>query len=477
MRIGLNEIAVRGSMSQRAMKSLLRTAALFVFLAGVCAASTERLTIPEYRVGDKAERDVIAPFPIVAVDADKTAELRSKELPRIPAIFRWDTNAAQRAVAEFKSVIAEEQARFIEALINDYRKASLDERAVNTQRFRKLVNSLQDTNRAFPLTMAIAKTWATNGDDAALLWDVQGQFAEAATLYIRTDQWPANWLSSWQFKAIPGDATNAVTLALADKAKLVLRRTNFFAVGKLRSDFQKKFPRELRPYAKFAASLLRPNCFPEEGLTRELRERRLRGIWSARNYAAGEPIVRAGETVTPLNKLALDELRVRLLAMKAQEAPTRPEWVEPAVAGGAGVILVCAGIVVWSLRRRRAAMLALQVTAPAGISADPAARAQLVEKLTRLLGESFVKRLFVDRTKLLESQGDATAQTQQLEERIETIQTRVQQKYREYEERIAQLEQELATAEEEKRDLIRAKIVLARQELEAERAKHRVDWN
>jgi flagellar capping protein FliD len=104
-------------------------------------------------------------------------------------------------------------------------------------------------------------------------------------------------------------------------------------------------------------------------------------------------------------------------------------------------------------------------------------RAQLVEKLTRLLGESFVKRLFVDRTKLLESQGDATAQTQQLEERIETIQTRVQQKYREYEERIAQLEQELATAEEEKRDLIRAKIVLARQELEAERAKHRVDWN
>ncbi len=460
------------------MKSLLQVfAGLAVFVAASHALAAERVVLPNYHVGDTARVDIIAPFPLVAVDPVKTAELKAKEAARVPAIFRWDTNASGRVVSEFRSRITEEQVRFLDVVINEYKRATLDERAVNNPRFRRLVTSLQESSKPFPLTLPLAKTWATNGDDTVLLGDVQKRFEEAAALHIRPEAWPDDWKNTWQFKVVPTDGTIEATIALADKTRLQLRRTNFFAIGKLRSDFPKPFTRDQKPFAKFAADLLKPNCIPEERLTRELRARRVQDVWSATTFNAGETIVRSGDVITPLTKATIDELRIRMLAMKAQEPPQQPAWIVPSVTAGAVFVVICAGIVAWNIRRRRAAMLALQVTAPAGISADPAVRAQLVERLTRLLGETFVKRLFVDRTRLLESHNEASVQTQQLEERIEYIQTRVQEKYREYEERIAELERELATAEEEKRDLIRAKIVLAREELEAERAKHRVDWN
>lgn len=457
------------------MKSLLRTsAALALMLAQTQAAN---VSIPSYRVGDTARVDVIAPFPLSAIDPVKTAELKTKEAAKVPGVFRFDTNAAARAAQELRSRIADEHVIFVNALLDEYKRPSLEERAINNQRFRRLVTSLQDSNAPFPLTLPLARIWATNGDEALLLGDIQKKFEEVSTNYIRPEVWPEDWKSTWQFKVVATDSSNAVTAAMVNQIKLQLRRTNFLGVAKLRGDFSKPFTRDQKPFAKAAAELLKPNALPEVDLTRDMRARRVQDLWSATKFETGETIVRGGEVVTPLAKAALDELRVRMLAMKAQEPPPLPEWIVPAIAAGGALILLSAVIVTWSLRRRRAAMLALQVTAPAGISADPVVRAQLVERLTRLLGETFVKRLFTDRKRLLESTDDASAQTQQMEERLENIQTRVQQKYREYEERIAKLEAELATAEEEKRDLIRAKIVLAREELEAEKAKNRLDWN
>jgi len=64
-----------------------------------------------------------------------------------------------------------------------------------------------------------------------------------------------------------------------------------------------------------------------------------------------------------------------------------------------------------------------------------------------------------------------------IEERLEKVQSQMLEKFQAYEKRIADLEKELASAEEQNRDLIRAKIALAKQELEAEFASGRLDWN
>jgi hypothetical protein len=64
-----------------------------------------------------------------------------------------------------------------------------------------------------------------------------------------------------------------------------------------------------------------------------------------------------------------------------------------------------------------------------------------------------------------------------MEEQIAKIQIQMQDRFKSYEQRIADLEKELAVTEGEKRDLIRAKIVLARQEYDEERAKSRLLLN
>ena len=104
-------------------------------------------------------------------------------------------------------------------------------------------------------------------------------------------------------------------------------------------------------------------------------------------------------------------------------------------------------------------------------------RSELLPHLARFLSQAVVQRLFRQRTQLVQTQQLAAAQTVELEKRLTKIQSHMQERFHAYERRIADLEKELAASEEENRDLIRAKIVLAKQDLEFERAKNRLARN
>ena len=75
----------------------------------------------------------------------------------------------------------------------------------------------------------------------------------------------------------------------------------------------------------------------------------------------------------------------------------------------------------------------------------------------------------------MKTQQVASVQTEELEQRLEKVQSDMQERFGAYEERIAELERELAAAEEQNRDMIRAKIAIAREELE--RARASANWN
>jgi hypothetical protein len=74
--------------------------------------------------------------------------------------------------------------------------------------------------------------------------------------------------------------------------------------------------------------------------------------------------------------------------------------------------------------------------------------------------------LMAQRSELIRTQETGTEQLAELEERLDQISTRLQNRQAVFERRIAELEKELAAAEEENRELIRAKIHEARQNLE-----------
>ena len=105
------------------------------------------------------------------------------------------------------------------------------------------------------------------------------------------------------------------------------------------------------------------------------------------------------------------------------------------------------------------------------------ARSGLMLYLAHLLRDMLVQRLFSQRTHLLAAQRTVTTQAAEMEEKLANIQTQMQDRFKAYEQRIAELEKELAVTEGEKRDLIRAKIVLARQEYDEERERSRLLLN
>jgi hypothetical protein len=214
-----------------------------------------------------------------------------------------------------------------------------------------------------------------------------------------------------------------------------------------------------------------------------MREKQTEGMSSVSHYEPGDLIVRADEVVTAGIKAALDEYRAKMALLRGLEIVQAPPPLAPWLwAGAICAAFVSAGIFLWLRLRRRTMALALVPEslgndAVAAVRGDPVIRARLVEHFTRLLGQSVVQRLFAQRGQLLDAQHTAATQTTELEQRLEKVQSDMQERFVAYEQRIAELENELAVAEEQNRDLIRAKIAIAKQELEAERARQRVDWN
>jgi archaellum component FlaC len=84
-----------------------------------------------------------------------------------------------------------------------------------------------------------------------------------------------------------------------------------------------------------------------------------------------------------------------------------------------------------------------------------------------------VSKLLSDRTHLLATQQAATLQALAVHDRLNRIETQIQQQQQAYEQRIDALTRELLAAKEENRQLIRAQIDQVKAEMEATRSRIR----
>jgi hypothetical protein len=457
-----------------------------LFSLGVLLAAGARLSaalnsiVPDYQVGETARVEVVATVGFTAVDAEKTEALRVRETGRLPVIYRHDTNAVARAVENLHESFATNRQNFKVRIESTFNRRFVDEAAFTNQRFTRLVSSMQSANKNFPLTMALAQAWSMGAPDTDFVTPFEEKLILAMTKLIRADEQPADAKIGYQAKVIPSDALTPLPMAEVERARLIAR-SNVLVLSKWRGEATKAYPAEEKAAARFIASLIQPTCFLDMTLTRELRERQLRDLTSAIQYRPGDILVRSGEVVTVGSKAALDEFRARLAALRVPEAP--PPAVVPWVIVGAVSVIALGVVIVYLIRSRRQNMAlallpeSLGQDAAIALRNDPIIRARLVEHLTRLLGQSAVQRLIAQRSQLLNENQAAAVQTGDIEQRLERVQSQMVEKFQAYEKRIAGLEKELASAEEQNRDLIRAKIALAKQELEAELARGRVDWN
>jgi hypothetical protein len=101
-------------------------------------------------------------------------------------------------------------------------------------------------------------------------------------------------------------------------------------------------------------------------------------------------------------------------------------------------------------------------------------REKLMPELTEFAKQSLVQGLFAQRNTLLETQFRAQQALAELESRLSSLQTPLQERIRIYEQRIVELEREVETQGEEVRELTRATLTLVRRKLDDERESQRL---
>lgn len=104
-------------------------------------------------------------------------------------------------------------------------------------------------------------------------------------------------------------------------------------------------------------------------------------------------------------------------------------------------------------------------------------QASLAPHLVDALKDAVVQELAAQRRELLAAQQTAAAELTELARRLEAVQTPLLERLRAYEQRISELENDLADQSKENRELLKLKIDLLREQIETERRTSRVNFN
>ena len=450
------------------------------------AATNQRITASslalEYKVGDVATEDVIAPVSMVVIDQEETVALKQAESSRVPVLCRYYTNTINEVENKFRIAFATTRSNFLAELDTAFETPILTPQNITSPKFQRTTTNFQKRNKLFPLTVALAEVWAQGESDRVMLSSLSARLREAMSRPIRAGGSPAPKLT-FTVRLIPVSSSEEVlTLDEAEKRTRNSPRNTFISLPNARKELTESFPPEEQPVAKFMASLLRTNCAVDGDLTAQARARRTDPLWAADRYEAGQVILKAGQVVDRKIKVALNQLREKAAIgslqerlqterQYAQQAESRTRWV----IAGMGVAIVAVLILFWRFAGRKPSGSLLPATIPRAqgeVMALPnpgtnEVRERLMPHLARLLMGSFVQKLLSQRTDMLDTQKRAAAEMSELEDRLEKVHAPLQDRLRAYQSRIAELEKELATKGEENRELTKAKIELARKHLAA----------
>ncbi len=104
-------------------------------------------------------------------------------------------------------------------------------------------------------------------------------------------------------------------------------------------------------------------------------------------------------------------------------------------------------------------------------------RARLLPQLARWMMNEMLGRLLSQRSALLNSQQRAEREVAELAARLDGVHAPLEERLRTYEQRVAELEAQLAIKDQQNRELIEARIAAARGKLNEERRHPPPTWN
>jgi membrane-associated HD superfamily phosphohydrolase len=468
-----------------------------------------------YRTGDTAEENISTPVALDVIDADATTARRTAEALKTPAIFRNYPDTTNTVVREFLTAFETVRASFNADLRAAFGQITNADETIASSDFTNLVTAFNRKKNFFPVTASLARLWA--GGDSGLA--IQNTFVDRLNLAmrrpIRADELPAGFVIGDTLRLVNVDSPQeTLTLDAAERRGKIATETSVATLTRARSLLRKEFPDDEQNLARAVAGFLKSDCALDENLTQQSRARDVRQLVVVDHYDAGQIIVQRGEIIDAKTLAALAQLSEKLMpgqlasqiaaqreliqqeqnqaqiahaaALKSHDlelnlhsqalaARARNEWLLVALAG----ISIVALTAFWILARNRGRGTSLL---PARVEKFPpqnqaALASGLAPQLAQILKEAVVQGLATQRSELLQAQRAAATEISELVQRLDELKAPMQERLRSYEERIVELEKDLAERNEENRELLKMKIEMIRNQLETERARNRADFN
>lgn len=466
-------------------------------------AAPARAALPDYKLGEVAWADVTTPLPLVVANPEATEELTQQLAEQVPAIVRFFGPSVGEAEAELRAGIVAARSAFMAAL-----RQALHGRAPTGTDVGSFAytNTIREVIRQFPKNPPIARLaplWVRGASDAAMVDNLLRPVREVMARPIVADDPESMFLADQPLRLVPGNLRDeSPPIQKLPSTGEIILIDKMMSLARAGRQVEADFPAGQEDLGRFAASFVRVNAWPAPKLTDFLRAKRMQGVTVNDTYAASEFIVRKGRTIDrkALNALAALREKIPVLPAQIKSQPSRSttaglSWPTPWIAGGLGVIGVMLGLMVRRGRAKRGSVLVEVSEIPARTRpTQPVwpevagednwrARTRVAEVKPDRAHEAIhngalgwmrakiFQTLFQQRAELLSSQQKTEVEMRELEKRLERLHAPLQERLTSYEKRIDELEQDLAAKSEENRELIGARIDLAKQQLGVERGR------
>lgn len=489
------------------MVKAARRICLLLFWALVTALPLAAKEPGDYRVGDKIEADIITPFALDVPDAVATAAQQSAAMEKLPAVFRDFSPAATNQLAkEFSTVLSVVRLKFRNALQKEFEAPVLEAEKLSAPEFTSFVENFIKANPRLPLNVSLATDWARGGNGAEVK-DAWLARLNGAMQRLVCEELPQDFFPGENFYAVPVPRPEA-TLLLSDVegGGHLVDSTNLMTVNRLRAGFRKSFADDEQALAAVLAGFLRPNCAPDLALTEAYRKQSAGHSVVMAHFEAGQTIGKQGTKVDQKTLAAIAVMQEKILMQKraaqaalaaktnavpakaAAESAKLPNYLGWVLSGVTGVIAFY--FFLRATKTRRPAPATTSLTKPERpvvfvdlldkrLKAQPpesvnqvlrSAPTPLAPQFVDALKEAVVTELASQRRDMLFAQQTAAAEIADLTRRLETAHAPLLERLRTYEDRIKELEGELADQTKQNRELLQMKIDMLKQQMEAERS-------
>lgn len=479
--------------------SRVRLPLAVVVTALVLQINPARAAVPDYKLGDVAEADVITPVALAVVNPEATEALKQ----RVAGEVRYVVRHAPQSVPETEAALRESIVATRRNFMTNVQASDLE-----SSSYARVIREIGKLSpKDFPF-QKLAPLWGRGQNDTEAIETLLKPLREVMVQPIVNNKTDTPLPTNLPVRLVP-----VKNLAEPPTAKDLENPGQLVPAGKVLSLWRAKrlvetyFPGD-DAMGRYVASFVSVNAVPDPATTELLRVKRMDGVAVNDSYEPAQVIVRKGQTIDrkALNALAAmrEKSMIGTLQTKLEHEQTVAVQITrqtKMIAAALGLVCLVLIMILWRLRSRPSTALVTvggdpalpggqRQALPSGEGEDAwRSRAIVAEgKAERAhqairsgvmgwMREKFVRTLFHQRAELLDAQKKAEAEMRELEQRLEQLHAPLQERITAYEQRIEELEKDLAAKGEENRELIGARINVARQHLSMERERGRFGIN